>query len=145
MTYLIDNNVLSELWRPKPEPLVVAWWNRLQADDGPDDWYVPVAVLAEIQEGAAADPSAKRQAQIVSRLDAFCATNGEFILPWDAETARTWGRLKHSAEVKRQPQALWDSLIDAAAVQHNFTVATRNGQDFRHAETFSPWSFKAKA
>jgi len=34
---------------------------------------------------------------------------------------------------------LWDSLIDALAVRHGATVATRNEEDFRHAETFNPW------
>jgi len=34
---------------------------------------------------------------------------------------------------------LWDSLIDALAVRHGATVATRNEEDFRHAKTFNPW------
>jgi predicted nucleic acid-binding protein len=51
-----------------------------------------------------------------------------------------WGRLKHSPEVKRQPQALWDSLIDAMAVTLDATIATRNTEDFRHARTFNPFS-----
>jgi predicted nucleic acid-binding protein len=62
------------------------------------------------------------------------------VMDWDAESARIWGRLKHSPEVKRQPQALWDSLIDAMAVRLDATVATRNEKDFRHAKTFNPWA-----
>ena len=142
MTYLLDTNVLSELWRERPEPCVLDWWNRLQ-EAPEDDWLMPVPALAEIQEGAEADPSAKRRAQIITRLDELLAGHGAFVLDWDAETARTWGRLKHSREVKRQPQALWDSLIDALAVRHNYTVATRNEKDFRHADTFNPWDFSA--
>lgn len=64
----------------------------------------------------------------------------EALLDWDAETARIWGRLKHSPEVKRKPQALWDSLIDAMAVRHDAIVVTRNTDDFRHAQTFNPWT-----
>lgn len=52
------------------------------------------------------------------------------------------GRLKHSQEVRRQPQALWDSLIDAMALRYGFVVATRNVADFRHADTFNPWTFE---
>jgi predicted nucleic acid-binding protein len=63
-------------------------------------------------------------------------------MDWDAESARTRGRLKHSWEVKRQPQALWDSLIDAMAVRLGATIATRNEKDFRHAQTFNPWVSK---
>ena len=137
MTYLIDTNVLSELWKKEPDPRVALWWNNLQASD--DDWYLPVPVLAEIQEGAEATPGVKERAQLIARLDAFCAGHGEFILDWDAETARMWGRLKHSPDVKRHPQPLWDSLMDAMAVRYDYVIATRNVKDFRHADTFNPW------
>ena len=132
--FLLDNNVLSELWKPQPDPAVLAW---IEAAE----WFVPVPIIAEIQEGAEADPSATRCAQINARLDEFVRSHGALILDWDAETARTWGRLRHSPEVKRQPQPLWDSLIDAMAVRYSAVIATRNAKDFRHAETFSPWNF----
>ena len=30
---ILDTNVISELMRPTPEPLVLQWFNRLSADD----------------------------------------------------------------------------------------------------------------
>jgi len=51
------------------------------------------------------------------------------------------GRLQHSDTTKNQPQALWDSLIDAMAVRFNAVIATRNTGDFRHAKTMNPWSW----
>jgi hypothetical protein len=135
MTYLLDNNVLSEIWKPKPDAHVLTFLNEAE-------WYIPVPVIAEIQEGAEACPSAARKIEINSRLDIFLRRNAAVILDWDSETARIWGRLKHSLEVKRQPQSLWDSLIDALAVRHGFSVATRNTKDFRHANTFNPWQTK---
>ena len=132
MIYLLDNNVLSELWKPRPAPQVVEWFFA-------SEWLLPVPVVAEIQEGAESSPSEARKQEINSRLDAFLRRNAGAVLEWDAETARVWGRLKHSPEVKRQPQALWDSLIDALAVRHGATVATRNVKDFRHAATFNPF------
>jgi predicted nucleic acid-binding protein len=132
MIYLLDNNVLSEIWKPQPDAGVVEFLNTAE-------WFVPVPVIAEIQEGAEAVPSAVRRLEINSRLDIFLRRNAAVILDWDSETARVWGRLKHSPEVKRRPQSLWDSLIDALAVRHGYTVATRNGRDFRHAGTFNPW------
>ena len=132
MKYLLDSNVLSEWWKPSPDLKVIAWIEEA-------DWYVPAPVIAEIQEGAEADPSEARKVQINSRLDGFLREFDGLMVPWDAETSRTWGRLKHSTQVKRQPQALWDSLIDAMAVRNDLIVATRNGKDFRHAKTFNPW------
>lgn len=132
--FLLDNNVLSELWKPKPDANVLAWF-------GSAEWFLPAPVIAEIQEGAEATASATRKTEINARLDEFLRVHGALVLDWDAETARAWGRLKHSAEVKRQPQPLWDSLIDAMAVRYGAVIATRNKKDFRHADTFSPWEF----
>lgn len=133
MTYLLDNNVLSEIWKPQPDERVLNWLKK-------SNWLLPVPVLAEIQEGAEAAPSTAKKIELNRRLDGIVENYGDSILEWDAETARIWGRLKHSPEVKRQPQPLWDSLIDAMAVRHSMTVATRNKNDFRHAQTFNPWT-----
>ena len=134
MKYLLDSNVLSEWWKPKPAPQVVAWIESA-------GWLIPAPVIAEIQEGAEADASEARKVRINFRLDSFIRDFEGLVLAWDAETARTWGRLRHSSEVKRKPQPLWNSLIDAMAVRHGAAVATRNAADFRHAEIFNPWDF----
>jgi predicted nucleic acid-binding protein len=133
MSYLLDNNVLSEVWKPRPDPNVLAWFFSAE-------WFLPVPVIAEIQEGAEASPSEARRLQINARLDAFLRQHGATVVEWDAEAARTWGRLRHTPEVKRRPQPLWDSLLDAMAVSLGAKVATRNHGDFRHAVTFDPWT-----
>jgi hypothetical protein len=138
VTYLLDNNVLSELWKPKPDSAVVSWFFS-------SEWLLPVPVIAEIQEGAEATASAARRLEINAKLDAFLKRHGGTILDWDLETARTWGRLRHSREAKRQPQPLWDSLLDAMAVRYGAVIATRNKTDFRHAETYSPWDYSAES
>ena len=45
--FILDSNVLSELWKPNPNPNVVAWVESA-------DWYLPAPVIAEMQEGASA-------------------------------------------------------------------------------------------
>lgn len=132
--YLLDTNVISEWWKPKPATAVLAWTQKAE-------WLVPVPVLAELWEGVAKDPSPARRVSLVSRLERIEQDFAAAMIPWDAATARIWGQLQHSEEVKRKPQSLWDSLIDALAVAGGFTVATRNVGDFRHASTFDPWTF----
>ena len=119
MSHLIDTNVLSELWKLQSEPAVIAFLDSVE-------WFVPVSVSAEIQEGAEAAPSDKKKIDINARLDVFLRDHSKTMMDFDTEDARVWGRLKHSQEVKRQPQALWDSLIDAMAVRRQFIVITRN-------------------
>ena len=135
MIYLLDTNIISEFWKPKPAPEVLQFRESVE-------WRIPSVVIAEIQEGAEASPSATRREEINSRLTIFLERNSGVVIPWDAQAARTWGRLKHSPEVKKQPQALWDSIIDALAVSCGMIVATRNEGDFRHADTFNPFPEK---
>ena len=132
MKFIIDSNVLSELWKPNPEKKVLDWI-------GENDWFIPAPVVAELQEGATSATSPARQLQLNEKIDLMLSDYREALLDWDAETARIWGRLQHSPEVRRKPQALWDSLIDALAVRHDAIVVTRNTGDFRHAKTFNPW------
>jgi toxin FitB len=131
--YLLDSNVLSELWKKDPAASVLDWLDS-------SEWLIPVVVIAEIQEGAEAAPSLARREEISRKLAEFISEFSSLVVDWDSETALVWARLRHSLEVKRQPQALWDSLIDAMAVRHGIPVATRNGADFRHAVTFNPWT-----
>jgi len=131
--YLLDSNVISELWKIKPSSAVLEWLNSAE-------WLIPVVIIAEIQEGAESTPSLARREEITRRLGDFLDQFSALVLDWDADTALVWAKLRHSPEVKRQPQALWDSLIDAMAVRHGAIVATRNVDDFRHAVTFNPWS-----
>ena len=135
MKYLLDSNVVSEIWKSVPDKKVIQFLDAAE-------WFIPVPVIAELQEGATAAPTQSRQLDLNQKIDRMLADYGEALLAWDAESARIWGRLKHSPEVKRQPQALWDSLIDAMAVRLEATVATRNEKDFRHAKTFNPWIAK---
>lgn len=133
MSFILDNNVISELWKPMPDPAVVSWLSQNQG-------YLPVPVIAEIQEGIEATPSSAKRIALDAKLDRLVDEFDAFILTWDADTARTWGRLRNSQEVKRKPQPLWDSLLDAMAVHHQLKIATRNRDDFRHATTVDPWT-----
>jgi len=101
---------------------------------------VPVVVIAEFQEGAESAPTMARRTEINRRLDDFLQESASLIVDWDVETARTWARLQHSPEVKRRPQPLWDSLIDAMAIRHGIKIASPNQGDFRHSTVFNPWT-----
>ena len=133
MAFLLDSNVVSELWKPFPSTNVVSWISSAE-------WLIPVVVIAEIQEGAEAAPTTARRTEINRRLDAFLQEYAMLTVDWDADTARTWARLRHSPAVKRQPRSLWNSLIDAMAIRHGMKIASRNHVDFRYSVVFDPWT-----
>ncbi|MEI8309711.1 MAG: hypothetical protein WCH98_03040 [Verrucomicrobiota bacterium] len=80
MAFLLDSNVVSELWKPFPSTNVVSWISSAE-------WLTPVVVIAEIQEGAEAAPTTARRTEINRRLDAFLQESGMLTVDWDADTA----------------------------------------------------------
>ena len=129
--FIIDTNVLSELWKPEPDARLREWFFGV-------DVCIPVPVIAEISRGIASDASAARRMRMDAKLTD--ALNVFPVLFWDAETARIWAGLQFAKETRRNPQALWDSLIDAMGVRYDMPVATRNVADFRHSTVFDPWT-----
>ena len=129
--YIIDTNVVSEIWKNEPDENVATWMRR-------HDYFIPAPVIAEIVDGIEADTSAARQVRHRALLDNFLGQTPT--LDWDVETAFTWGQLRNCPEVKSKPQPLWDSLLDAMAVRYNAVIVSRNASDFRHATVFDPWT-----
>jgi len=131
--YLADTCVVSALMKKEPDSTIAAWMRDVV-------WYLPSPVVAEIQAGIDACPSPVVRAELETQLNVILEVDGCLPLNWDIRVARTWGRLQHSPEVKRQPQPLWDSIIDSMGATHNMVVATDNGKHFRHSATYDPWT-----
>ena len=136
--YLLDTNVISEICSPEPSERVLAWL------DGALDVYLPAPVIAELQYGADSVKIPAKRISLNAALDNIVENYQGYIIPWETEAARAWGRLQFSEAARRQPQALWDSLIDAMGVLHGAVIITRNTDDFRHACTFNPWTGELK-
>ena len=65
---------------------------------------------------------------------------GNRLIVMDAAVVTTWGRLyaKHQRTGRKLP--LMDSLLAAAALQHNLTIVTRNTADFPDdVPLLNPW------
>ena len=139
MKYLVDADVLSELTRQAPEPRVVAWLRRHEAD-----LVVSCVVLGEIEYGILLLPSGKRRA----RLQEWFATGIQRMrsLELDGQVASAWARLLARLKKGGRAMPIKDSLIAATAIAHGLIVATRNSRDFRAAgtELVDPFAYTAK-
>lgn len=126
MKYLVDVNVISEATKPQPNPAVVAWLRKHEAD-----LVLDPVVLGEIRLGILLLPAGKRRAA----LDAWFGQRVERMvcLSWDAATALRWAALLAKLRAKAQAMPLKDSMIAASALIHDLTVATRNVPDFKKA------------
>jgi toxin FitB len=134
VSWLLDTNVISELARPAPNPVVAQW---LMAHE--DELFLSVLTLGELQKGISSLVDSRRRRRLTSWLDReirpwFAAR----LLPVDERVAVRWGRLQ--AQVG-QPLPAIDSLIAATALEHGLTLATRNTQDMARmgASLFNPW------
>ena len=77
--YLLDSNVLSELWKKDPAASVLDWLDS-------SEWLIPVIVIAEIQEGAEASASLARREEISRKLGEFLSEFSSLVVDWDAQT-----------------------------------------------------------
>ena len=135
MSYLLDTNVVSELVRPKPDPDVLAWFDRT-----PDNvLHLSVLSLGEIRKGVEnLDASPRREKLQVWLEQELTDWFDDRLLPVDRGVADRWGIMLSLAG---RPAPTIDSLLAATALHHNLRMVTRNVDDFRFAglEVVNPW------
>lgn len=125
--YLIDTNVVSEARkRRKANPGVVSFLKDLTASG--ESAYLSAISVGEFRRGIEfirhrgdADQAKLLESWLTAVLDEF----GENILPFDADAAQVWGRLRVP-----DPAHGLDKQIAAIALVNDLTVVTRNISDF---------------
>ncbi|HBP5363205.1 MULTISPECIES: type II toxin-antitoxin system VapC family toxin [Pseudomonas aeruginosa group] len=136
---LLDTNVLSELMRAKPDPVVVAW-----VDAQPvQDLLISSITVAEILYGIARMPEGKRRQALQDvAIAMFEEDFAGRILPFDADAAVHYAELAAESEGKGKIADMADGQIAAIAKLHGVPVATRNIRHFQGfgVELINPWS-----
>ena len=135
MKFLLDNNVISELRKPRPHGAVVEWRRSIALHQ----LAIPGIVVAEIQGGIELtrqqdDTKAKQLEDWLDGLMSYYT-----ILPADGAVYREWARLMHG-----KPDHLSaDGMIAATARVLGLIVATRNIKHFEpfDVEVFNPFSY----
>ena len=124
---ILDTNVVSEGWKPRPSVTVISWLN-VQA---PQDLYLCTPVLAELRYGVARLRSGKRRERIeawVNRLEVEIYRDR--ILTLDTDAAAEFGRLAARREQLGRRMEPMDALIAAIAASRGASIATRDTTDF---------------
>ncbi len=123
--YVLDTSVISELRVGKREPSrQVRAWAEQQMFDA---LYLSVVTLLELRVGmvrkARTDPAQGRM--LADWIDAIEQQFDGRVLSFGTRTARLCAPM-HAPD----PKEWGDSLIAATALEHGFTVVTRNVNDF---------------
>jgi predicted nucleic acid-binding protein len=138
MAYLIDTCALSEFTKPKPSPVVDAWFAKVP--DAAD--YVSVLTLGEIEKGIAKLGDTRRRASLEGWFSELRERFAGRILPIDDAVALEWGRISARADVAGRPIPVVDALIGATAIVHGLALVTRNTSDIARtgAPIVDPWA-----
>ena len=125
--YLIDTNVISEARKgARANPGVRAFFDRAVA--GQVRLYLSVITVGELRRGLELIRHRGDAAQadlLEAWLNVLLRDYRDSILPFDADMAQLWGRLR----VPHHEHAI-DKQIAATALLHDLTLVSRNVSDF---------------
>ena len=126
MSYLVDANVLSEATRPNPDPQILEWLRRHEAEI-----VVDPVILGEIRFGILLLRRSARRERLERWFDD--GIGRIHCVPWDAATGMRWAQLLADLRARGRAMPIKDSLIAATALTHGFPLATLNRRDFEPA------------
>ena len=138
MKYLLDTCVVSELVAKQPNSNVVEFVDTLDSDDV----YLSVITIGEITKGIEKLSKSKRKQELQTWLkkDLLIRFDGK-IISLDIDVLLEWGALTARLESSGRTMPAIDSLIAATVLTHQFTLVTRNVDDFEGTgvEILNPW------
>ena len=136
---ILDTNVISELMRAKPEPVVVDWFRVRPLLE----MATTTINLAEIRRGLAHLPFGRRRRDLEVTFNSLAARGfANRVLDFDASAADAYGDLAVERERAGRPMEGLDGLIAAIAKSRGLPVATRNMDDFAECgiDLINPWN-----
>ena len=139
---VLDTNVISEIFRPSPEPRLVEWLVSLTGDVA-----ITSITLAELLAGVRRLPDGRRKDELAQRIEQAVAPyrGSRSVLAFDADAAERYAEVLASREAAGAPVSTADAQIAAICLAHGATCATRNVKDFQHTgvELVDPWNVNA--
>ena len=139
---VLDTNVISEIFRPSPNPGVVRWLTSLTGDVA-----ITSITLAELLAGVRRLPDGRRKDDLVRRINAAVEPyrGSRAVLPFDDLAAERYADVLLARQSAGAPISTADAQIAAICLDHGATCATRNLKDFANTgvELIDPWSYKS--
>lgn len=135
---ILDTNVLSELMRPKPAPVVVRWISGQPASR----LFTTTVSQAEVLLGVALLPAGKRRDALETAAEAvFREDFAGRVLPFGGDAASYYALIAAARRARGRPITPFDAQIAAIARTAGATLATRNTADFDGCgiELSNPW------
>lgn len=136
---ILDTNVISETFRPRPNTRVVAWLQQLTGDVA-----ITSITLAEIMAGVGRLPEGKRKAALSIGIGAALQPYRQSgaVLAFDDVAADHYAQIVVARLRAGRPISMADAQIAAICRTRSAVCATRNVRDFEHTgvEVLDPWA-----
>lgn len=136
---VLDTNVISELFRQRPNARVIAWLDSLTADVA-----ITTITLAELLAGVRRLPEGRRRDDLEAALRATLAPyrGTRSLLTFDEDAAEEYAEVLVARERSGLPISTADAQIAAICRASGAICATRNEKDFAETgiEIVNPWS-----
>lgn len=133
--YLLDTNVVSEVFRSAPHPSVIAFLTEHA------DLWLSVIVIHELEYGLRRMAQGRRRDSLGDALGRVVAEYEDRILPLDGAGAKWAARFRAELQGFGRALDLGDALIAGTAKAHDLAIATRNVKDFDALDVnvVNPW------
>ena len=134
----LDTNVISETLRRTPNPAVVAWLVRNDAE-----LALPTVTIAEIAFGIEKIRPDQRAARLEQGLASWRHRFADRIFPLTEAAALAYGEIMSAAFRRGRPMTAPDGMIAGVVRVDGGRLATRNLPYFETAglELICPWDF----
>ncbi|QFZ91203.2 type II toxin-antitoxin system VapC family toxin [Synechococcus elongatus] len=125
--FLLDTNVISELFRPAPNPAVLAWYDQTPQRE----LFLSAITVAELDQGVALLPEGRRKASLREAVTALVEVDfRDRVLSFDLAAAWRYGSFVEARSCQGLSVSVNDALIAAIALSRRYVLVTRNQKDF---------------
>ncbi len=134
----LDTNVISETLKKSPDPAVIAWLVRHDAE-----LALPTVTIAEIAYGIQRIRPDQRAERLEQALSDWRRRFADRIFGLTEEAALSYGQIMSNASLQGRGMSAPDGMIAGIARINGGRLATHNTVDFATSglELISPWDF----
>ncbi len=135
--YLLDTNIISNVVKPQPSELLLAWMSR-QRDE---DLFIASLTVAEIRRGILEKPRGKKREVLDKWFSGPEGPQALFagrILSFDDKAGLIWAKLMAAGKAAGKPRSGLDMIIAAVAGANDCVIVTDNEKDFVGVEIINP-------
>lgn len=135
--YLLDTNIISNVTKPQPSPLLLGWMQE-QHDE---DLFISALTLAEIRRRIFELPAGKKRKTLEQWFAGPEGPQTLFrgrILAFDERAGLIWAQMMAEGSARGRPRSALDTIIAAIGEANRCVIVTDNEKDFVGLKIVNP-------